>query len=336
MLRVARQLAAAVGLLGVMAAAVLMMLAFSMGRVPTTLGAIALVGMLVALVGRVAYVKLGEAVRKQESVELAQVRDVTRFEVAGRPMLTVLLGFMLAAMGAFGSYAAANNHRWDIFAASALLFVVFAWVFFQSLSIAMRNRPMITMDQQGIDHLVLGRFPWSEVIGMRHDTRTFRNRTVHRLMLGLRSPHRYLDQLPWMLRWQKRAWRDSRPRYGVIEIPLNMLGKRPEVIFEAARQLRARNAAPWLEHWHEQFSAQDIDGFLATQEDMRIAQAAAERGSFVEAEAAMRRIQDTTTPIAARTRALVERETRKYKWLNAGLIALALVVIALKVLHFAK
>jgi hypothetical protein len=318
MLKVLRQLAAVVGVLGVLAAVVLLIPAVLAGRLPANFGAFAILGMLVALGCRVAYVKLGAAIRAQEAAELEQLRDITRFEVFGTPRLAAMLSLLLIATCALGLWRAATSHDWGIFAISASLCVVFGWTFVQAMGKAIRNRPMISMDLHGIELGTLRRFPWSDVIGMRHDQRKFRNRTIHRLVIGLRSPQRYLDRLPWLLRWQKRAWRTERPRYGAIEIPLNMLATRPEVVVEAARKLRARNPAPWLEHWHELFSAQEIDAFLATQEDMRIAQAAADRGDFAAAEAAAGRMEATSEPMAARAAEMVKRGKQKVVWARSG------------------
>jgi len=336
MLKVLRQLAAVVGVLGVVAAVVLLIPAVLAGRLPATFGAFAVLGMLVALGCRVAYVKLGAAIRAQEAVELEQLRDITRFEVFGKPRLAAMLSLVFVAMGALGVWLAWTRRDWGTFALSAPFLVAFGWLFVHSIGKAMRNRPAITMDLHGIVHDTLGRFPWSEVIGMRHDQRKFRNRTIHRLVIGLRSPQRYLDQLPWLLRWQKRAWRTERPRYGAIEIPLNMLGKRPEVVVEAALKLRARNPAPWLEHWHPLFGAQDIEALLATQEDMRIAQAAADRGDFATAEAAARRMEATSEPMAARAAELVKRGKQKSMWVQVGLVAFVLAWIALKALYLSR
>jgi len=70
MLKVLRKLAAVVGVLGVLAAVVLLVPAVLAGRLPANFGAFAILGMLVALGCRVAYVKLGAAIRAQEAAEL--------------------------------------------------------------------------------------------------------------------------------------------------------------------------------------------------------------------------------------------------------------------------
>jgi len=336
MLKIWRLLAAVVGVVAVIGGGAVLIPAAFAGRLPAEFGAIAILGLIVAMGCWTAYRKLGEAIRAQEAAELEQLRDISRFEVSGAPKLVAVLTLLVAGTGAQGVYQGLVRHDWPMLAIGTGILVVFGWFFARAMAAAMRNRPMMTMDLQGIDHLTFGRLPWSEVIGIRLDVRKFRNRKVYRLMIGLRSPHRYVDQLPWLMRWQKRAWRTDRPRYGAIAIPLNMMGKRPEVITEAAQRLRARNPAPWLEHWHEEFSVTDIDTFLATQEDMRVALAAADRGEFVAAEASARRIHSASAPMIARAEQLVKRGKRNYLLLNVGLFALAIAWIVLKVMFLEK
>jgi hypothetical protein len=234
-------------------------------RTPATpnvvIGALACVAMSIG--SFVAFRRVRALVKVRDAQELEALRTLTRFEADGRPVtqgLVLLIVTVALVMSAFSTY---ERHAWPAFSLTLALLLLCSGGVVGFLRLATQPEPMLLMDARGFAHKTMGRIPWSEIIGFRHDVRHANNNKFHRLVIGIRSPHRYLDGMSWFWRLRKRAWRTDRPRYGAIEIPLNMLGQRPEVIVEAARQFRRRAPEPWVETWNETLSDQDLDTLLS-------------------------------------------------------------------------
>ena len=167
------------------------------------------------------YVALGRLLRERERADLEAVGRLSRFEADGRPVFHGLLSLALAALMAFGAWAGANDGRWwlaGICAAVLAFLVVAAGAWVRQLR---RPGPLLAMDGRGLEHAMFGVIPWSDVIGLSLREVQTRYVKVSTLQLGVRMPHRFLAQAPWMLRWSKRDWPRTRPEYGTLEIPFS-------------------------------------------------------------------------------------------------------------------
>jgi hypothetical protein len=125
---------------------------------------------------------------------------------------------------------------------------------------------MLRMDASGIEHALYGPIPWTEVVGLQLHEMQVRYSTQYTLLLGVREPLRYLRNAPPLTRClQARRLRDN-PAYGALPIGLNVLGKDPKLVYDAALALRRANGAPLLQHWHQRMDAREVSTWLRSQE----------------------------------------------------------------------
>lgn len=259
------------------------------------------------------YVALGRLLRERERADLEAVGRLSRFEADGRPVFHGLLSLALAALMAFGAWAGANDGRWwlaGICAAVLVFLVVAAGAWVRQLR---RPGPLLAMDGRGLEHAMFGVIPWSDVIGLSLREVQTRYVKVSTLQLGVRMPHRFLAQAPWMLRWSKRDWPRTRPEYGTLEIPLNALDRKPQLVHEAALALRRKVAEPLLAHWHPAMGPQQVATFIDMQRlDAELADASAGK-DIPRMEALMQRM----AALQPRVEAALGQEVRRAKQAKA-------------------
>lgn len=234
-------------------------------RLPPGLGIKWLSCALLLALSIYAYVALGRLLRERERSDLEAVERLSRFEADGRPALHGLMSLALAALMAFGAWAGARDGQWAMAALCAAVFVLFLAGIVGWARQMLRPGPLLAMDHQGLRHAMFGVIPWGDVVGLslrEVQTRYVKASTLH---LGVRMPHRFLAQAPWLVRWGKRDWQRTRPEYGTLDIPLNALDRKPRLVHEAALALRRKVADPLLPHWHPAMSPQQVATFVDMQ-----------------------------------------------------------------------
>lgn len=208
---------------------------------------------------------LGQWQQADNRRQLDAVGKERSFEASGGAWMPVLFGLVLLLFG-FGLYAGITRHEPGMTALSAALVLLFLFFGHELVRQALRPGPMLRMDARGIEHALYGPIPWSEVIGLQLQSIRVRYSTQYTLFLGVRKPLRYLRNAPPLTRWlQGRRLRND-PAYGALPIPLNILGKDPQLIYDSALALRRANGAPLLEHWNQRMDANEVDTWLRRQE----------------------------------------------------------------------
>jgi hypothetical protein len=327
-------LVAVLGVLFAGGALVLLIPAVAAGRLPMLFGAMALACALGALACRLGYVRLKATIAERDAQAIAALAHASRFEASGRGIWLGLLFVPLIAMFGFGLFAALREGRIGMVLLCSVLLLAFLLAGAELMRQALRPGPMLAMDLRGIDHATFGRIPWGDVIGLNHSTVTVRHSTQHFLDIGVRTPHRFYDQLSWVLRLKHRKWESRTARYGALKVPLNMLSKPPEVIYGAAVQFRGKVDAPWLEAWFEKMTPQSIDTMLALQDVHRDTVRATDAGDMAAAQDALERwkaLQPAVDRHVEETVAKVRSHTRT-GWIIGGILVLLLALKAWAVL----
>jgi heme/copper-type cytochrome/quinol oxidase subunit 2 len=197
--------------------------------------------------------------------ELASVRHQHAFEASGSPGMPILFVLMLLLFG-FGIYHGITKDKPGMAILGAGLVLLFLFLGSELVRQALRPGPMLRMDASGIEHALYGPIPWTEVVGLQLHEMQVRYSTQYTLLLGVREPLRYLRNAPPLTRWlQARRLRDN-PAYGALPIGLNVLGKDPKLVYDAALALRRANGAPLLQHWHQRMDAREVSTWLRSQE----------------------------------------------------------------------
>lgn len=197
--------------------------------------------------------------------ELDSVRHQRAFEASGSPWMPILFALLLLLFG-FGVYAGWSKDRPDMALLSAALLLLFLFLGSELLHQALRPGPMLRIDARGIEHALYGRIPWSEVVGLQLHSVRIRYSTQYTLFLGVRRPLRYLREAPPMTRWLQGMRLRGDPAYGALPIGLNVLGKDPQLIYQAALALQRASGAPLLAHWHQRMDAREVSTWLRSQE----------------------------------------------------------------------
>lgn len=203
--------------------------------------------------------------RQRDEIDAADALRQARFTASGRPLL---LGFATVGMCAMCTLALVlgiDAGDWPMAALSCGLLLPFLLASYEIGRQALRPGPMLAMDGRGIEHALYGFIPWGDVVGLCLQTSQVRYSTISNLMLGVRTPQRYIAQTSWLYRWQKRGWVRQPPAFGTLQIGLNLLDKKPELIHRAAVALRERVATPMLAHWHPAMTEHQVRTFLEMQ-----------------------------------------------------------------------
>lgn len=234
--------------------------------------------------------------RTQDAEQLQAVRKGQVFEASSgigwgliSPPLIVLFGYATWALAKKGDWAPAS--------ATLVMLLVALLTSWHLLRQVLRPGPMLRMDAQVIDHALYGPIPWRDVVGMHLQIVTTRYKTHHTLLLGVRHASRYMRNAPPLLRW-RHARRPRHPEdVGVLSLTLDVLGRDPALIHEAARSFRDRVDAPFLSFWDPRMSAADAAALLELQvwtegsgrlaDELQALSASEDPAAFAEADARM-------------------------------------------------
>lgn len=203
--------------------------------------------------------------RDRDEAEAADALRHARFTAAGRPLLLGLASVGVVALCALGLKLSLDKGHWPMATFAGGLLLLFLLVSYEIVRQWLRPGPMLTMDQRGIEHAMYGLIPWDDVIGLSLQQIKVQYSTQSTLMLGVRAPQRYIAQAPLIMRLRKRGWRRDPPAFGTLEIGLNALNRKPELIHRAAMALRTRASSPLLAHWHSAMTTHQVDTFLEMQ-----------------------------------------------------------------------
>ncbi|NZA24932.1 hypothetical protein H0E84_00895 [Luteimonas sp. SJ-92] len=285
--------------------------------------------------------------RARNAEELRAVRGGRAFE-AQAGMGWFLLMVPLAALFAFGAWAAAYKGDWGLALGSLGLLALIVLLGGEIVRQVLRPGPMLRMDDHGIDHALYGAIPWSEVVGM--DLQVFRSRysTHHTLMLGVRGAARYLRNAPPLTRWLKSR-RARGGGVGALALPLDFLAKDAELVYEAARALRTRLDAPFLEHWSSRMDAREVETLLRMRnlaeesgrivEELRALPAEDDPASLAELDLRLRAHHDRHAAAMPEIRMVMEKRAQRMKrdtrvaWILLAVLIVAIVLpLALRLL----
>ena len=197
--------------------------------------------------------------------ELASVRHQHAFEASGSPWMPILFALVVLLFG-YGVYAGIARDRPGLGLVSGAFVLLFLFLGWEMLRQALRPGPMLRVDARGIEHALYGRIPWSEVVGLQLHSVRIRYSTQYTLFLGVRRPLRFLREAPPLTRWLQGMRLRGDPAYGALPIGLNVLGKDPQLIHQAALALQRASGAPLLEHWHQRMDPREVATWLRSQE----------------------------------------------------------------------
>jgi hypothetical protein len=248
--------------------------------------------------------------QEQTRQTLAMAKGLSHLEASGRPIVQPLGFVFLGLLCGFGVWAAANERNWLMLVICALGLIAIAVLGLELMRQALRPGPMLTLDMRGISHAMYGLIRWPDVAGIALNKVQVRGATIHSLQVGVRSPHRYLEQAPWLLRWRKRAWLQERPAFGALEIPLNALNKNPELIYQTALALRLKDTTPLLSHWQASMNEQQVKALLSMQQLTGQLQAAPANIAPAELESIMRRMEALKPDLESAVKQDLERLKR--------------------------
>ena len=210
----------------------------------------------------------GKRLEAEHEAELDTLRRFTgsQLEASARPIRQVLALGLFAALAA-GFTAAFLHSGGDLFLGflSLACALMFALMVPMVMSHYRRGRPALRLDGRGVDHVWFGEVPWSDVHGILHKQFTFKQTTVHSLLLGVSQPGRYLARMPRIARFMTGKWSLPRGRFGTIEIGLNPLDKDPLLVVNAAQALRERVSPAPLSYWHPALDDESIAIGLETE-----------------------------------------------------------------------
>lgn len=326
-----KSLVALVGVLFACAVAVILLVVLpGGGRMPLSVGVVALGCALAAWGCRVAYVRLKAVVEERNAQELAALSRTTRFEASQRGFFMIaLFGVLIAATGLV-AFSALRDERSVLAVACGVGCLFFLAGSLELIRQALRPGATLVMDPRGIDHAMCGRIPWEEVVGLELKTISVRGRDYHVLCLGLRKPHRFFDQLSWTMRMKHGAWRERGLAYGALAIPLHMLDKRAELIHGAAVRFREQVGAPLLEAWYEKMPPALVEAMLVQQSAIDELERAARTSDFAAAERAHARIEAMSPTLERQfgEEATRLRKSARVTWVLGSVVLLLLVAKA--------
>jgi hypothetical protein len=208
---------------------------------------------------------LGQLQQADNRRQLDAVRHGQAFEASGGAWMSIVFALLLLLFG-FGAYAGWSKDKPGMAVGSAALLLLFLFLGWELLGRALRPGPMLRIDARGIEHALYGRIPWSEVVGLQLQSIRIRYSTQYTLFLGVRRPLRYLREAPPLTRWLQGMRLRGDPAYGALPIGLNVLGKEPQLIHDAALALQRASGAPLLEHWHQHMDPREVATLLRSQE----------------------------------------------------------------------
>lgn len=119
--------------------------------------------------------------------------------------------------------------------------------------------PMLVLDARGIHYASFGTVPWTEVLGIALVSRQIQASTVRTLKIGVLRPDRYFINATALQRWSKRTLLRKMPRYGVLDIPLDMLDQHPDLIHQTAQRMRANVSPAALTFWYPEMEPSQIE-----------------------------------------------------------------------------
>lgn len=205
---------------------------------------------------------INQTQRARNADVVASLKDGGTFEARGG-VGWLPLHAVLVVLFAWLAWSGARAGEWDgaVFACALLVpFLLAAWKIIRNLP---RPGPMLRMDEQGIEHVLYGLIPWSDVVGISLET--FKTRYAPRqymLQLGVRGAPRYMRNAPPLTRWLREGQLRSTHGVGALSIPLNPLEKDPDLIHDSAVALRALHDAPFLPYWTSDMDAQEVGALL--------------------------------------------------------------------------
>ncbi len=147
-----------------------------------------------------------------------------------------------------GVWVGVNSNEPKVIAFGIMIAGLVAYPGWQFLRWALQRGPAMSMDMRGLRHVMFGTIPWQDIVGISMRTVSINGRTQHTLVLGLHQPHRFVHDLPVFARWKYRKWQQDQPKYGDIDLPIDNLDRKPEVVLAAAQAMlhRQHPSAPAL------------------------------------------------------------------------------------------
>ncbi|MBO9716657.1 MAG: hypothetical protein J7507_07570 [Pseudoxanthomonas sp.] len=289
--------------------------------------------------------ELGRLQRAQQARELRASQDGQVFE-ARAGIVWFALPVVLCVVFGWSGQAALHKGQLGMAIIGFALLALFVLAGWQLVVQVLRPGPLLRMDRHGIDHAMYGPIPWREVVGIQLQSIRTRYSTQHTLMLGVRDAGRYLANAPPLTRWVHARRLRGQRGVAVLALPLNLLVKDADLVHAAARALRARDDAPFLDRWHARMEDHEVRALLDMQElaaeSTRIAEEMAAlpddadparlaafearlRGHRARHDAAMPGLRVAMDAQARRIR----RDIRDGRWLAAAVLGLLLLSIGL-------
>lgn len=287
--------------------------------------------------------------RTHDAAQLDAVRQGQAFE-ASSGIGWGLMWPPLSVLFALGTWSLAMKGDWALASATFVMLLVAVLTSWHLLRQVLRPGPMLRMDAHVIDHALYGPIPWRDVVGMHLQIVTTRYRTHHTLLLGVRHASRYMRNAPPLVRW-RHARRPRHPEdVGALPLVLDVLGRDPMLIHDAARSFRDRVDAPFLTFWDPRMSAADAAALLALQEwtagsgrladELQALSASDDPAAFAEADARMQahfQRHEAVWPDARRaleTGVERARGDRRTGWiLLAVIVVMSVLWLALRILR---
>lgn len=209
--------------------------------------------------------RIAARLEQAEADALRPVATLGSYQVDARnsAAMWVLIGVFVMFAVAAGIAARAGN--FGALSGYGALALMLGWILAVILQLRRRPGPMLAMDARELRHAQFAPIPWRDVIGLQFLLVERHGQHQGSLLLGVRAPARFIAPTPWLVKaaYGYRRWRISPPAYGKLVIPLQGLAAPPQEVHAHALAFRKQVDAPFIEHWHDGMTAQEIDTAFA-------------------------------------------------------------------------